>query len=52
MAGHGKQKGRSSHRKDKGRKATLEPIPDTSENVIKALVNPVVTKKQSEKIGN
>ena len=52
MTRKGKPKDRPSRRKDmedKGRKGTSEPIPDTFENVIKALVQPVVPKKQAEK---
>ena len=44
MARNGKPKDRPSRRKDmedKGRKGTSKPIPDTFENVIKALVKPV-----------
>ena len=51
MARKGKPKERPSRRKDmedKGRKGTLEPIPDTFENVIKALVKPMAPKKQAE----
>ena len=52
MVRNGKSKVRPSRRKDmenKGRNGTLEPIPDTFENVVKALVKPVAPKKPSEK---